>query len=203
MQSSLPCVHGYIFAEDNYARMSVLDERTSPWKSIWISIAMQFIVGIQTSIYYMSMWPYLSLIDRTATVDFLGWVIAACSLGCSIANPLFGYWNQKTMSIKAPVIVGMIMMTAGQGIFALLPLLTENQKWIMMGARLLTGFGAGTLSVLRAYAATASVPRDRLRAVSFGTAGYVLGLSFGPAIQVKKISRLPVLTLAIVTEKKQ
>ncbi|RCN35828.1 hypothetical protein ANCCAN_18297 [Ancylostoma caninum] len=53
----------------------------------------------------------------------------------------------------------------------------------MMGARLMTGFGAGTLSVLRAYAATASVPRDRLRAVSFGTAGYVLGLSFGPAIQ--------------------
>ncbi|KAL6738138.1 hypothetical protein Aduo_011717 [Ancylostoma duodenale] len=42
---------------------------------------------------------------------------------------------------------------------------------------------SGTLSVLRAYAATASVPRDRLRAVSFGTAGYVLGLSFGPAIQ--------------------
>ncbi|EPB66590.1 hypothetical protein ANCCEY_14318 [Ancylostoma ceylanicum] len=52
-----------------------------------------------------------------------------------------------------------------------------------MAARLMTGFGAGTLSVLRAYAATASVPRDRLSAVSFGTAGYVLGLSFGPAIQ--------------------
>ncbi|VDN19312.1 unnamed protein product [Cylicostephanus goldi] len=53
----------------------------------------------------------------------------------------------------------------------------------MLGARLLTGFGAGTLSVLRAHAATASVPKDRLRAVSFGTAGYGLGLSFGPAIQ--------------------
>ncbi|KAK6041925.1 hypothetical protein COOONC_20570 [Cooperia oncophora] len=59
----------------------------------------------------------------------------------------------------------------------------SNQKWIMMAARVVTGFGAGTLSVLRAYAATASVPRDRLRAVSLGTAGFVLGLSFGPAIQ--------------------
>ncbi|KAK6027811.1 hypothetical protein OSTOST_06157 [Ostertagia ostertagi] len=53
----------------------------------------------------------------------------------------------------------------------------------MMVARVVTGFGAGSLSVLRAYAATASVPRDRLRAVSLGTAGFVLGLSFGPAIQ--------------------
>ncbi|KAK6049044.1 hypothetical protein COOONC_13451 [Cooperia oncophora] len=27
-----------------------------------------------------------SIVDRTATVDFLGWVIAACSLGCSIVG---------------------------------------------------------------------------------------------------------------------
>ncbi|VDO87212.1 unnamed protein product [Haemonchus placei] len=53
----------------------------------------------------------------------------------------------------------------------------------MMVARVVTGFGAGTLTVLRTYAATASVPRDRLRVVSLGTAGFVLGLSFGPALQ--------------------
>ncbi|EPB66547.1 hypothetical protein ANCCEY_14363 [Ancylostoma ceylanicum] len=80
------------------------------------------------------------------------------------------------------------MDSYGQCFFGLLPLFHTGQKWIMMAARLMTGFGAGTLSVLRAYAATASVPRDRLSAVSFGTAGYVLGLSFGPAIQ--KISVL-------------
>ncbi|VDK46206.1 unnamed protein product [Cylicostephanus goldi] len=95
------------------------------------------------------------------------------------ANPLFGYWNQKTMSIKAPVILGMIMMLIGQGIFALLPLLSSYQKYVMLGARLLTGFGAGTLSVLRAYAATASVPKDRLRAVAFGTAGYAVFTPIG------------------------
>ncbi|PIO73604.1 hypothetical protein TELCIR_04423 [Teladorsagia circumcincta] len=59
----------------------------------------------------------------------------------------------------------------------------------MMVARVVTGFGAGTLSVLRAYAATASVPRDRLRAVSLGTAGFVLGLSFGPAIQMCTVTQ--------------
>ncbi|VDP26313.1 unnamed protein product [Heligmosomoides polygyrus] len=160
-----------------------MDEKKSPWRSIWISIAMQFIVGIQTSIYFMSMWPYLSNVDKTATVDFLGWVISACFLGSSVANPLFGLWNQKTLSIKAPVCVGMIVMLIGQAIFGILPIFKGGQKWIMLFARLMTGFGAGTLSVLRAYAATASTPRDRLSAVAFGTAGYVLGLSFGPAIQ--------------------
>ncbi|KAK6039585.1 hypothetical protein COOONC_22909 [Cooperia oncophora] len=178
-------------SEPRKGSLSMLDQRKSPWRSIWISIGMQFIVGVQTSIYYMSMWPYLSNVDRTATVDFLGWVIAACSFGCSVANPLFGLWNQKTMSIKAPVVVGMTMMLIvllkGKPYLAYFHCSTQGQKWVMLFARLLTGFGAGTLSVLRAYAATASTPRDRLSSVSFGTAGYVLGLSFGPAIQVRNL----------------
>ncbi|VDO51829.1 unnamed protein product [Haemonchus placei] len=185
-------------AMDAFRSLSELDQKKSPWRSIWISIGMQFIVGVQTSIYYMSMWPYLSSVDRTATVDFLGWVIAACSLGCSVANPLFGLWNQKTMSIKAPVIVGMIMMIIGQGVFGILPLFNSGQKWIMLSARLLTGIGAGTLSVLRAYAATASTPRDRLSSVSFGTAGYVLGLSFGPAIQGRNFQHFDYIRLILV-----
>ena len=38
--------------------------------------------------------------------------------------------------------------------------------------------------MMRSYIATASVAKDRLRAVSFGTAGYVTGVMCGPAIQV-------------------
>ena len=53
----------------------------------------------------------------------------------------------------------------------------------MIGARLITGFGTGCSSVLRAYCATAAVPKDRLSAIAYGTAGWVLGLSAGPVIQ--------------------
>lgn len=65
---------------------SVLDQRETDWRSMWISIFLQFVVGVQVSVYYMSMWPYLqkviriSLIinncfqlDKTADVDFF-WV---------------------------------------------------------------------------------------------------------------------------------
>ncbi|KJH43775.1 hypothetical protein DICVIV_10204 [Dictyocaulus viviparus] len=54
----------------------------------------------------------------------------------------------------------------------------------MLIARFLTGFGAGTLGVLRSFIATASTRKNRVRAVSMGTAGLTLGLSMGPAIQI-------------------
>ncbi|EPB66926.1 hypothetical protein ANCCEY_13981 [Ancylostoma ceylanicum] len=53
----------------------------------------------------------------------------------------------------------------------------------MLIARFSTGFGAGTLGVLRSFVATASTRRSRIRAVSLGTAGFTSGLSVGPAIQ--------------------
>lgn len=34
----------------------------------------------------MSMWPYLSGLDKTADMDFLGWVVAACNIGCTIVS---------------------------------------------------------------------------------------------------------------------
>lgn len=70
VSSYLHCLFNITFHLRNYSYMNVLDQRTSPWRSIWISIGMQFIVGIQTSIYYMSMWPYLSLVGKIAEVIF-------------------------------------------------------------------------------------------------------------------------------------
>uniref|UniRef100_A0A8R1HJV7 MFS domain-containing protein n=1 Tax=Caenorhabditis japonica TaxID=281687 RepID=A0A8R1HJV7_CAEJA len=157
----------------------ILKEKQTDWKSMWICIFLQFIVGVQISVYYMSMWPYLSGLDKTADVDFLGWVVAACSIGCTISNPIYGYWNQKTMSVKWPVITGFLIAGVGQVWYGLLSV-SSNVKWYMLVARLLTGLGVGNIAALRVYAATASTSKDRMRAISFGTGGFVLGISFGP-----------------------
>ncbi|TKR87939.1 hypothetical protein L596_012265 [Steinernema carpocapsae] len=53
----------------------------------------------------------------------------------------------------------------------------------MIVARFIAGFGSGNLGVLRSYSATASTAADRNKAISMGIAGFVLGLSVGPAIQ--------------------
>ena len=52
---------------------------------------------------------------------------------------------------------------------------------------------------MRSYIATASVAKDRLRAVSFGTAGYVTGVMCGPAIQV--FSKIPEIQRIIIIVK--
>ncbi|CAI4224329.1 unnamed protein product [Auanema sp. JU1783] len=161
----------------------VMADKKTPWKSIYISIGMQFIVGIQISLYFMSMWPYLSTLEPRVSIEMLGWIVAACSLGCSLANPLFGLWNQKALAVTNPVGVGMVLAAIGQLAYALLPSFSGGRLWIMIIARFVTGCGAGCLSVLRAYLSMASLPCDRLKAISFGTAGYVLGLSLGPAVQ--------------------
>ncbi|KAK6746643.1 hypothetical protein RB195_000114 [Necator americanus] len=128
------------------------------------------------SIYFMSTWQYLSEVDETATMEFFGWVAAAGSLGCALANPLFGFWNQKTGSTKTPVCFGFAISAVGNLVYALLPSLTSNVKWAMLIARFATGFGAGTLGVLRSFVATSSTRKSRIRAVSFGTAGFTSGL---------------------------
>ncbi|CAD6191201.1 unnamed protein product [Caenorhabditis auriculariae] len=163
--------------------IAILDQRKTEWRSMWISIAMQFVVGVQISIFYMSMWPYLSGLDPTADMDFLGWVVAACNIGCTFSNPIYGWWNQRTMSVKWPTIVGFIIAAVGQAFYGMVGVLDNNVKWYMLAARIITGVGVGNLAALRAYGATASVPHDRLKAISFGTAGFVFGISFGPAIQ--------------------
>uniref|UniRef100_A0A1I7UMU6 MFS domain-containing protein n=1 Tax=Caenorhabditis tropicalis TaxID=1561998 RepID=A0A1I7UMU6_9PELO len=157
------------------------EERRTDWRSMWICIFLQFVVGLQISVYYMSMWPYLSGMDKTADFDFLGWVVAACSIGCTISNPIYGYWNQKTMSVKWPIITGFLIAAFGQLWYGLLSLF-DNVKWMMLLARFLTGLGVGNISAMRVYAAMASTPKDRMRAISFGTGGFVLGFSFGPVI---------------------
>ncbi|CAI2352047.1 unnamed protein product [Caenorhabditis sp. 36 PRJEB53466] len=161
---------------------SPLHEKRTEWRAMWISIGMQFVVGVQISVYYMSMWPYLSGLDTTADMDFLGWVVAACNIGCTISNPLYGLWNQKTLSCKRPTITGFLIAAVGQVMYGAISEVKEHGKWYMLVARVVTGLGVGNLAALRAYGATASTPGDRLKAISYGTAGFVFGISFGPAI---------------------
>ncbi|CAI2352904.1 unnamed protein product [Caenorhabditis sp. 36 PRJEB53466] len=169
-------------AIDQDSKRSPLHERSTTWSAIWILSIMQFVDGLQFSVYYMSMWPYLSGHDKTADMDFLGWVVAACSLGCSISCPLYGYWNQKTLSCKWPTICGFLIAALGQVMYGAASEIQENAKWYMLAARLITGLGTGNTAVMKAYSATASAPKDRLKAISYGIAGTVLGVSFGPVI---------------------
>ncbi|KAK5974288.1 hypothetical protein GCK32_018588 [Trichostrongylus colubriformis] len=120
-----------------------MDERKTPWPSIYACTFMLCLTGVQMSIYFMSTWQYLREVDSEATMEFFGWVAAAYSLGCALANPIFGVWNQRTGSTKIPVSFGFTICALGNLLYAILPTLPSSIRWTMLIARFFTGFGAG------------------------------------------------------------
>ncbi|CAI4223859.1 unnamed protein product [Auanema sp. JU1783] len=160
------------------------DARRTPWASIWMTSTMLLLVGVQYSIYFTSTWQYIKEVDPTATLDHFAFIMAITSIAGAMANPLFGYWNQKTMSTKHPVCLGFTFCAIGNLMYGLLPAFPANAVYVALVARFLCGFGSGTLGVLRSFLATASTKEDRIKAISIGTGGLTSGLALGPAVQI-------------------
>uniref|UniRef100_A0A0M3KGN3 MFS domain-containing protein n=1 Tax=Anisakis simplex TaxID=6269 RepID=A0A0M3KGN3_ANISI len=122
-------------------------------------------------------------LDHSADLAFLGVIVAVFSVGQTIASPVFGFWSQKTRSVKYPSIVGVILTAFGNVLYAMLPTIKTNAKWYMLVSRVIVGVGAGNLGVLRAYTSTASSAKDRNKAMALGIASFVIGQSIGPGMQ--------------------
>ncbi|CAB3396782.1 unnamed protein product [Caenorhabditis bovis] len=162
---------------------AIFENRKTDWKSMWIIAVMQFVCALQISVHSMSMWPYLLDIDKEATTSFLGWAGAMNCLGNTVSLPLFGLWNQKSMSVKWPGICGMLIAGFSQLLYSSAYLSPgSNGLVIVLVSRLLTGLGVGNMAVFRTYAATASLPKDRMKAISMQTASIITGFSVGPVI---------------------
>lgn len=90
---------------------------------------------------------YFSLqIDQTADASFLGWVIATFSLGQMAASPLFGLWSNYRPR-KEPLIVSIFISVAANCLYAYVHLPPSHNKYYMLVARGLVGFGAGNMYV--------------------------------------------------------
>lgn len=63
-------------------------------------------------------------------------------------------------------------------IYASMELFPSNRRYIMFASRLLIGVASGDIAALRAYCASAAVPKDRSRAVVLTSAAWVLIYKF-------------------------
>uniref|UniRef100_A0A0N5A3I1 MFS domain-containing protein n=1 Tax=Parastrongyloides trichosuri TaxID=131310 RepID=A0A0N5A3I1_PARTI len=165
-------------------KSSINREPKTEWYSIILAYIMMYFCGIHISVYFTSMWPYLSTLDPNANVDVLGWIVASFSIGQTFGSPVFGFWSQKSSSTTNIVCCGIFFTIIGNMIYTALPSFPSNcvVEWMIV-SRLIVGFGSGCLGTLRAYVATACLPHDRRRVVALGIASFVLGLSSGPAVQ--------------------
>uniref|UniRef100_A0AC11C435 Major facilitator superfamily domain containing 8 n=1 Tax=Ovis aries TaxID=9940 RepID=A0AC11C435_SHEEP len=113
----------------------------SRWRSIRILYLTMFLSSVGFSIVIMSIWPYLQKIDQTADASFLGWVIASYSLGQMVASPLFGLWSNYRPR-KEPLIVSIFISVAANCLYAYVHVPASHNKYYMLAARGLVGFGA-------------------------------------------------------------
>ncbi|KAI6069526.1 Major facilitator superfamily domain-containing protein 8 [Aix galericulata] len=151
----------------------------SRWRSIWIMYLTMFLSSVGFSIVIMSVWPYLQKIDPTADGSFLGWIIASYSIGQMIASPLFGVWSNYRPR-REPLVVSTAISVAANCLYAYVHVPPSHNKYYMLTARALVGFGAGNVAVVRSYIAGATSLTERTSAMANTSACQAIGFILGP-----------------------
>uniref|UniRef100_A0A8C5YBD9 Major facilitator superfamily domain containing 8 n=1 Tax=Microcebus murinus TaxID=30608 RepID=A0A8C5YBD9_MICMU len=147
-----------------------------------------FLSSVGFSIVIMSIWPYLQKIDQTADASFLGWVIASFSLGQMVASPMFGLWSNYRPR-KEPLTVSILISVAANCLYAYVHLPASHNKYYMLFARGLVGFGAGNVAVVRSYIAGATSLQERTSSMANTSACQALGFILGPEHRVDDSGR--------------
>ncbi|XP_068136078.1 major facilitator superfamily domain-containing protein 8 [Hyperolius riggenbachi] len=158
------------------------EHNKSRWWSIRVMYLTMFLSSVGFSIVVTSIWPYLQRIDSTADTSFLGWVIASFSLGQMIASPLFGLWSNHRPR-REPLVVSISILVAASCLYAYVHLPASHNKYYMLAARALVGFGSGNVAVVRSYVAGATSLSERTSAMANISAFQALGFILGPAFQ--------------------
>ncbi|XP_074010797.1 major facilitator superfamily domain-containing protein 8 isoform X7 [Numenius arquata] len=138
-----------------------------------------FLSSVGFSIVIMSVWPYLQKIDPTADASFLGWIIASYSIGQMVASPLFGVWSNYRPR-REPLVVSTTISVAANCLYAYVHLPHSHNKYYMLTARALVGFGAGNVAVVRSYIAGATSLKERTSAMANTSACQAVGFILGP-----------------------
>uniref|UniRef100_A0A8D2M130 MFSD8 protein n=1 Tax=Zonotrichia albicollis TaxID=44394 RepID=A0A8D2M130_ZONAL len=133
-----------ILTEVNREPLDVVESQEhykSRWRSIWIMYLTMFLSSVGFSIVIMSVWPYLQKIDPTADASFLGWIIASYSIGQMVASPLFGLWSNHRPR-REPLVISTAISVAANCLYAYVHVPHGHNKYYMLTARALVGFGA-------------------------------------------------------------
>ncbi|KAJ6668783.1 hypothetical protein lerEdw1_012267 [Lerista edwardsae] len=162
--------------------METLQHYTSRWRSIRIMYLTMFFSSLGFSIVIMSIWPYLQQVDKTADASFLGWVIASYSIGQMIASPFFGAWSNYRPR-REPLIVSTSISVVANCLYAYVHLPASHNKYYMLIARTLVGFGAGNVAVVRSFMAGATSLAERTSVMANTSASQAVGFILGPVFQ--------------------
>ncbi|KAF4522922.1 hypothetical protein B566_EDAN012081, partial [Ephemera danica] len=169
----------------NTADLETLLQRGERWRSIRIIYFTMFMMSLGFSIILTGVWPFLNKLDPHASKEFLGFVVAANPFAQMLFSPLFGYWGNRSKSVRAPLLLSLSLFTAASAGYALLELFpTSSVRYWMVATRFLVGVGSASITLCRSYLSAATTLRERTGAISMVSLAQVLGFIVGPGVQV-------------------
>ncbi|CAF1210482.1 unnamed protein product [Adineta steineri] len=145
-----------------------------------------FVSSIVFSITVSSLWPFLQIIDTTSEATFLGWLVAAFSIGQLIASPLIGYITNQTNKNTMPLVISTALIAASNILYAYVQSINNvgmSNKWWLMLSRFIMGIGAANSTIMRSYASSATTITERTAVMANLSAYQGVGFIIGPLIQ--------------------
>lgn len=161
--------------------------RRSRWRSIRVMYLTMFLSSVSFSICMSSIWPYLKLLDSSASTDLLGWVVASYSIGQLIASPVFGMMANCMRKSREPLVISLIINILANILYAYLEDIKTHRVVFLIAARALIGFGAGNVAVVRSYLSGATKLKERTSAMANLSAFQAIGFIVGPGIQTAMV----------------
>ncbi|KAK9524708.1 hypothetical protein VZT92_017078 [Zoarces viviparus] len=158
------------------------EDYKSRWRSIRVMYFTMFLSSVGFTLVITSLWPYLQKIDDSTNATFLGWVVAAYSLGQMLASPIFGLWSNYRPH-REPLVCSIVINLSANIYYAYAYLPRTNNKFHVLISRAFVGFGAGNVAVVRSYVAGATSLEERTSAMANMSACQALGFILGPALQ--------------------
>jgi ceroid-lipofuscinosis MFS transporter 7 len=81
----------------------------------------------------------------------MGYVVAANPLGQMIFSPLFGYWGNKSKSIRLPLLVSMAVFCIASAVYSSLDIIESNVRYWMFFSRFFVGVSSGKIFFYSSY----------------------------------------------------
>uniref|UniRef100_A0A3Q0RWW2 Major facilitator superfamily domain containing 8 n=1 Tax=Amphilophus citrinellus TaxID=61819 RepID=A0A3Q0RWW2_AMPCI len=158
------------------------DSQDEDYRSRWRSIRVMYFTMFLSSVGEDTVIQHFYHTDDSADASFLGWVVAAYSIGQMVASPIFGWWSNHWPR-REPLVCSIFINLAANIYYAYAYLPKAHNKYHILMSRVFVGFGAGNVAVVRSYVAGATSLRERTGAMANMSVCQALGFILGPALQ--------------------
>jgi ceroid-lipofuscinosis MFS transporter 7 len=73
----------------------------------------------------------------------MGYVVGANPFGQMIFSPLIGWWGNRVVSIRLPLMFSLIIFILSSACYSMLEIFSSHHKYWMLGARFFVGVSSG------------------------------------------------------------